>query len=84
MTGARPTPISANHSDIVTVPVSAARKESPKQATAVLTMPSTSGTRGPMRVMSAPAAGEPTIIIPVSGSRCSPLLTGVIPRTFCR
>ena len=31
-----------------------------------------------------PASGEPTIIIPVSGSRCSPLSTGLMPWTFCR
>ena len=32
----------------------------------------TSGTRGPILVIIAPASGEPTIIMPVSGSRCRP------------
>ena len=56
----------------------------PNMATAVTTMPPTSGMRGPNLVISAPASGEPTIIMPVSGSRCRPLSTGVMPCTFWR
>ncbi len=53
----------------------------PNIATAVQTMPPTSGTRGPNLVISAPASGEETIIIAVSGSRCRPLSTGLRPFT---
>ncbi len=84
MTGARPRPSSANHRDIVSVPVLVDRVVMPNMATAVKTMPPTSGTRGPNLVISAPAAGDPTIIIAVSGSRCRPLSTGLSPCTFCR
>ncbi len=84
MTGARPRPRSANHTDIATLPVSVSSVDMPYMATAVHTMPPASGTRGPNLVIIAPASGEATIIIAVSGSRCRPASTGLMPCTFWR
>ena len=47
-------------------------------------MPPTSGMRGPTLVISRPAIGEATIIIPVSGSRRTPAETALNACTFCR
>lgn len=82
MTGARPRPSRANQTDMVSVPVPTVSWDMPKHATAVQTMPPTSGTRGPNLVMRAPATGEATIIIAVSGSRCRPASTAFMPCTF--
>ncbi len=84
MTGARPRPRSANHSDMTPLPVPVSSVDIPNMAAAVRAMPPASGTRGPTLVIIAPARGEPTIIIPVSGSRCRPESTGLMPCTFCR
>ena len=56
----------------------------PNMATAVKIMPPASGTRGPVLVITQPASGEATIIMPVSGSRCRPASTAFMPCTFCR
>ena len=66
------------------LPVSVSSVDMPNMAIAVSAMPPTSGMRGPSLVISAPASGEPTIIMPVSGSRCRPASTGLMPCTFCR
>ncbi len=84
MTGAKPRPSSANHTDSRAVPVPGSREDRPKQPTAAQSMPTIRGMRGPIRLISAPAAGEATIIMAVRGSRCRPLSTGVMPCTFCR
>ncbi len=84
MTGARPRPSRANQSDMRPLPVSVFSVEIPNMATAVNAMPPASGTRGPTLVIAAPASGEATIIMPVSGSRCRPASTGLMPWTFCR
>ncbi len=84
ITGARPRPSRPNQIDMVRVPVPMLSWDIPKQAIAVHTMPPTSGTRGPNLVIMKPASGEATIIMPVSGSRCRPLSTGLRPCTFCR
>ncbi len=84
MTGARPRPSRTNQRDIRPLPVSGSSVDMPYSATAVTAMPKASGTRGPTLVIAVPASGEPTIIMPVSGSRCRPALTGLIPWTFCR
>jgi hypothetical protein len=64
--------------------VSVSSVETPNMAMAVSAMPPASGMRGPVLVIIAPARGEPTIIMPVSGSRCRPASIGLIPCTFCR
>lgn len=84
MTGARPRPSRANQIDMVALPVSALSVDMPYMATAVSVMPPASGMRGPSLVMARPASGEPTIIMPVSGSRCRPASIGLSPCTFCR
>ncbi len=84
MTGLRPRPSSTNQSDSSPEPVPGCRSDIPNMATAVSTMPVTMGIRGPVRPMTTPAIGEPTISIAVIGSRCSPASTGDMPRTFCR
>lgn len=81
MTGARPRPSSANQRDITSVLVPAESVIMPNIETAVQTMPPTSGTRGPNLVIRAPASGEETIIIAVSGSRRSPASIGPSPFT---
>lgn len=70
--------------DISRPPLSTSSRERPNIETAVITMEVTSGIRGPNLVISAPASGEATIIIAVSGSSRSPLSTGLSPCTFCR
>ncbi len=82
MTGASPRPSSANHSDMTALPLFASSRDMPNMAIAVHAMPPANGMRGPTLVIIAPASGEPTIIIPVSGSRCVPASTGLMPCTF--
>ena len=84
MTGARPSPSRANQSDMTPLPESVWSVEMPYIAIAVHVMPPASGMRGPTLVIAAPASGEATIIMAVSGSRCRPASTGLIPCTFCR
>ncbi len=66
------------------LPVSVSSVDIPYMASAVNAMPPASGMRGPTLVIIAPAGGEPTIIMPVSGSRCRPASIGLMPCTFWR
>lgn len=84
MTGARPRPRPANQSDMTAPLVPVSSVDMPYMEIAVRAMPPASGMRGPVLVIKAPTSGEPTIIIPVSGSRCRPASTGLIPCTFWR
>ncbi len=84
MTGLMPRPIRTNQSAIAPLPEPESRVDMPNIATVVISMPATIGIRGPSLPIAMPATGEPTIIMPVIGSRWTPAWTGVIPCTFCR
>ncbi len=84
MTGLMPRPIRTNQSDITPVPEPVSRVDMPTIAPVVSSIPTMIGIRGPSLPIAMPASGEPTIIMPVIGSRWTPASTGFIPCTFCR
>ena len=84
ITGARPRPSSTNQMMVSFGLEAAPSLDRPAMAMAAMSMPATSGMRGPSLLISAPASGEPTISIAVIGSRCTPAAIGSRPCTFSR
>src|SRR6266581_3294539 len=84
ITGARPRPSSTNQMMVSFGLAVAASRDRPNMATAAMVMPATTGMRGPIRLMTVPARGEPMMSMAVMGSRCTPAATGLSPCTFSR
>jgi serine/threonine protein kinase len=84
ITGDRPRPSSTNQAMVSFGLEVAPSRDRPNMATAARTIPVMIGIRGPSLPITAPAMGEPMIIMAVIGSRCTPAAIGSRPCTFSR
>ncbi len=84
MIGLKPSPRTKKNKVIFSVPVPASSRDSATMATVVTVSPSTTGVRGPQRLIQNAVGGAPTIISRVSPSTWMPDRAGVRPSTFWR